>query len=140
MDGKEKEGSEGRKKYSDIDAVGRNANTAEEAEGGAVGVVKGEDVIEVGNLDVVVIEEDTIFISSSFVLLRHGLRKGLMLNRFLVGAVQGNPPRCFHLVPELGRKFNLHGLGLVFQRANGIGHVTPSLLCLLTCSILRNHI
>lgn len=44
--------------YSDIDAVGRKANTTEEGEGGTVGAVECEEVVEVWNLSVLVIEEN----------------------------------------------------------------------------------
>jgi len=42
--------------------VRRKANTTEEAEGGAVGVVEGEEVVEVGNFNVLVIEEHVVLV------------------------------------------------------------------------------
>lgn len=48
--------------YSDIDAVGRKANTTEEGEGGTVGAVECEEVVEVWNLSVLVIEENAVLL------------------------------------------------------------------------------
>lgn len=46
--------------YSDVDAVRREADTAEEAEGVAAGLVEGDELVEVGDFDVLVVEEDAI--------------------------------------------------------------------------------
>jgi len=69
---KEKENGMGVWIYGDIDAVGREANAAEEGEGRAVGAVESEEVIEVWNIDVLVIEENAVLVGGFVV--GHGFR------------------------------------------------------------------
>jgi hypothetical protein len=53
--------------------VGREANTAEEGERGAIGTVECEEVVKIWNIDVVVIEEDAVLVCGGFVV-GHGFR------------------------------------------------------------------
>ena len=62
--------------YSDIDAAGREANASEEAEGGAVCVIERDEVVEVGDVDVLVIQEHAVWVSAF--LVGHGLRVYVM--------------------------------------------------------------
>jgi hypothetical protein len=53
--------------------VGREANTAEEGERGAIGTVECEEVVKIWNIDVVVIEKDAVLVCGGFVV-GHGFR------------------------------------------------------------------
>ena len=56
--------------YSDIDSMEREADTAKEGEGSAVGVVEGEEGVEIRDFCVFVVQQDTILLLLfAFVLL-----------------------------------------------------------------------
>lgn len=56
--------------------MGRNANAAEEAEGGAVGAVECDDVVQVGDLGVLVIQEDAVLLRRGGFVAGHGFHGG----------------------------------------------------------------
>lgn len=60
---------------SDIDAMGRKANTTQQVEGGAVGAIEGEEVVEVWNFSVIVVKEHSVLLS--VFLFGHGRVQGL---------------------------------------------------------------
>lgn len=61
--------------YSDIDAMGRETDTAKEREGGAVGVVEGEEGVEIRDFSVFVVKKYTVLLLLffAFVLLISGV-------------------------------------------------------------------
>lgn len=48
--------------YSDIDSMEREAHTAKEGEGSAVGIVEGEEGVEIRDFCVFVVKQDTILL------------------------------------------------------------------------------
>lgn len=48
--------------YSDIDSMEREADTAKEGEGSAVGIVEGEEGVEIRDFCVFVVKQDTILL------------------------------------------------------------------------------
>lgn len=48
--------------YSDIDSMEREADTAKEGEGSAVGIVEGEEGVEIMDFCVFVVKQDTILL------------------------------------------------------------------------------
>ena len=58
------------KSYSHIDASKRGANANKEGEGGVVGVVERDEVVEVGDVGVLVIEEHTVLFCA--IVVGHG--------------------------------------------------------------------
>lgn len=48
--------------YSDVDSMEREAHTAKEGEGSAVGIVEGEEGVEIRDFCVFVVKQDTILL------------------------------------------------------------------------------